>query len=63
MIKEVTLPSGKTIMWNWKETDTIEKVKFQLFGVMCSYTKDIVIGKCNKCGYDIKIKDIENGHR
>jgi hypothetical protein len=60
MIKEITLPSGKTIMWNWKETDTIEKVKFHLFGVMCSSTKDIIIGKCDKCGSDIKLEDIKN---
>ena len=59
MIKEITLPSGKTIMWDWKETDTIEKVKFHLFCVSSS-TKDIVIGKCDKCGSDIKLKDIEN---
>ena len=60
MIKEITLPSGKIIQWNWKETDTIEKVKFHLFGVMCSSTEDIIIGKCDKCGSDIKLKDIKN---
>lgn len=60
MIKEITLPSGKTITWNWKETDTIKKVEFHLSGAMCSSLKDIIIGKCDKCGHDITLKDTKS---
>lgn len=60
MIIDITLPSGKIIQWYWKKTDTIEKVKFHLFGVTNNSTEDIVIGKCDKCGSDIKLKDIKN---
>ena len=56
---KVKLPSGKEV--TIKTLPTIYEIeKFHLFGVMNSdFDYLIVVGKCNRCGHEITLADVE----
>jgi hypothetical protein len=57
---KVKLPSGNEV--TIKALPIIDEIeKFHLFGVMNSaFDHLIVVGKCDKCGYEITLADVEH---